>query len=193
MCIFEGTCMYLTRIRGRCRDKKGLAQVRLVALDVDGILTDGMKYYISQEKIIRSFHARDGLGVYLLVKAGIHVTLISNDKDSQIIKRAEDLCIDDVYLGVNNKAETLRTLKLKLGFEREEVLYMGDDLWDVPAFYEAKYAVTVPEAPLLVKKHANWVTENRGGHGAVREVADIILENHKFDSFAILDLAINQD
>lgn len=160
---------------------KKLQQISLVVFDVDGILTDGLKYYSSKGVEYKTFHAGDGLGIYMLIRANIHVVLISNDRDKIMKRRSKDIGVDHVYTGIANKAKILASLMRKWKLSRNQILYMGDDLWDLPAFEISGIKVTVPDAPDIILERADWIAKARGGHGAVREVADKILTAKKID------------
>lgn len=152
-----------------------LSTIRLIAMDVDGVLTDGSKQYDTHGQMSMNFDARDGLGIWLLIKAGMQVAFITNSSSDIVKARANDLGVSTVYSGVEEKGEKLRDLQGRFRIGRKETLYIGDDLWDVSAFQEASVRVAMPESPRYIKKAANWITQKPGGHGAVREVADAVL------------------
>lgn len=164
-----------------------LLQIRLVVLDVDGVLTDGVKYYNGEGLASLSFHTRDGLGIYMLHRAGFKLAFITNGQSNIVRARAVDLGITDLLEGVQDKRSALRQLKERLEIKTEETLYMGDDLWDLAAFEEASIRITVADAPLRVRRAADWVTQNSGGRGAVREVADVLLKARRIDVLTLLD------
>lgn len=150
-------------------------QIKLLILDVDGVLTDGRLYYNAQGEEIKSFHARDGLGIKCLQSMGIEVAVISGRKDRCVEHRVAALGITHYYAGVHDKAAALADLLLKTGFSLAETAMMGDDWIDLPILRQVGLAMTVPEASLLLKKNAHYVTTAMGGHGAVREVCEFIL------------------
>lgn len=168
------------------REWNKLTQLRLVVLDVDGVLTDGSKHYNQHGIAGLTFHVRDGLGIYLLQGAGLMVAWVTNDRNGIIQCRAKDLGVSELLQGVDDKSAAVRHLKSSFGFTTDETLYMGDDLWDLPAFEEAAVRVAVADASLRVRAAANWITSAKGGGGAVREVADAILNAMNIDSAHLL-------
>lgn len=150
--------------------------IKLFILDVDGILTTGAFYYGSQGFEMRGFHIHDGLGIKLLQKINISIAVISGKKSEAVERRVTELDIQHVYLGNDNKLPAYEELKQKLGLMDEEIVYMGDDLPDLPLLRRAGFAVTVPQAPEIVKQHADYITQAKGGKGAVREVCNLIIE-----------------
>jgi 3-deoxy-D-manno-octulosonate 8-phosphate phosphatase (KDO 8-P phosphatase) len=151
--------------------------VRLLVLDVDGVLTSGVIYYSNDDQIqFKGFHVHDGLGIKLLQKAGIHVAVISAKKSQSVSRRLSDLGVEHVYLGYEDKLAPFEELKKKLGLTDKDIAYMGDDLPDLPLLRRVNLAITVPQAPEIIKKHVSFVTANKAGKGAVREVCELILE-----------------
>jgi 3-deoxy-D-manno-octulosonate 8-phosphate phosphatase (KDO 8-P phosphatase) len=170
----------------KCRGAN-LAKIKLVALDVDGVLTNGIKYYDAAGLAGLSFNARDGLGIYLLLRAGIKVSLVTNGRSDIVKARAVDLGISELLEGVEDKGLAMRRLREKYAAKKIETLYVGDDLWDLAAFEQVGISVAVPEAPEPVLKAADWITKNRGGRGAVREVADAILAAKGIEQNSLLN------
>lgn len=152
-----------------------LRRIRAFAMDVDGVLTDGGMYYGPHGEGMRRFHVRDGMGLRLLREAGVALALISGERTDIIVRRAEKLRIEHVYMGVEDKAEALADFLRKARVAPEETAYMGDDVNDVAPMRSAALAFTVPGAPSAVRKAAHRVTRLRGGEGAVREVCDLLL------------------
>ena len=165
---------------------KSLLDLKLIALDVDGVLTDGRYYYSNKGLAFRSYSSRDGTGIHMLIKSGLTVALISTNNAIDTKIRARDLGINHVYLGVEQKDVIIRDLRKRLNIEKKHTLFMGDDVWDIPAFLESGIAVTVPEASKLVKRYANWVTKSPGGNGAVREIVDEILRIKRVNPLDLL-------
>lgn len=158
-------------------------QIRLLALDVDGILTSGLIYYGNDEISIRSFHIHDGLGIRLLQKSGLIVAIITAKSSAAVIKRAQELNIEHVYLGQERKLVALEDLKNKLQIAEHEIAYMGDDLPDLAILRRVGLAITVPNAPALIKENVDIVTTRNGGDGAVREICEYILKTQgRYDS-----------
>ncbi len=151
------------------------ARVRLLVLDVDGVLTDGRIVYDSRGRQIQAFHVHDGLGLKLLDMAGVYVAIISSRRSKALAIRAEELNIRFVYQGVSDKISVYRTMAGDLGVTESETAYVGDDWVDIKMLRRVGLAVVVPDSPEPVKDYAHYVTERSGGAGAVREVCDLIL------------------
>ena len=161
------------------------ARVRILALDVDGILTDGQLYFDNRGNEMKSFSTRDGLGIRLLSEQGIETALITA-RTSEIVKnRAANLKIQHVYQGSNNKLAAFHDLLAATGFTPDQVCYAGDDWLDLPILERAGLAVTVADGDPVVKNRVHWVTERRGGRGAVREICDLVLAAQGLDDAAL--------
>lgn len=150
-------------------------RVRLLALDVDGVLTDGRLIYGSEGETLKQFHVRDGLGLRLLREAGVELAVISARSGPALEARIRDLEIQHFFPASENKAELLSGLAGDLGIPTEAVAFVGDDLLDQAALGMAGLALSVADAHTLLRQRVHYVTRARGGHGAVREVADLIL------------------
>lgn len=153
-----------------------LRRVRLLALDVDGVLTDGRLYFQADGIEIKAFHTQDGHGLKLLKRAGLQVAIITGRDSPMVSQRAAALGISHVYQGCEDKLATLRSLCQRLNLDIEQAAYCGDDLPDLAAIKRAGIGITVPNAPSYMGAHADWVTERQGGHGAVREICDTLLD-----------------
>ncbi len=157
--------------------RERLAKLKLVATDIDGTLTDARLYYFPETKEpLKAFNVRDGLGFLLAKKAGLRVAVISGLESSSARRRMAKLGLEDVFLGVENKAEIMRKLKEKYGLSTEEVAFIGDDLQDLPAFSESGLKVAVADAHPAVRERADLVLKSRGGEGAFREFIERVLE-----------------
>jgi 3-deoxy-D-manno-octulosonate 8-phosphate phosphatase (KDO 8-P phosphatase) len=152
-----------------------LKRVRALVLDVDGVLTDGGMYYGPQGEGLKRFNVKDGLGLRLIGEAGIVIALISGENSEIVRRRAEKLKIDDVFVGVEDKLQTLKTFLVVKKLSLEDVAYVGDDLNDLPVLKAVGLPIAVADAVAQVKKAARWVTSRRGGDAAVREVCDALL------------------
>ena len=152
------------------------AKIRLACFDVDGTLTDGGLYYAGDGIESKRFHVQDGLGLRLLEDHGVTVALITARHGEVTARRAADLKLSHVHVGVADKAATLRALREQLGLRRDEVAHMGDDLPDLPALAEAGFAVAPANAHPWVAERVHWVTPARGGGGAARALCDLILQ-----------------
>ncbi|MFC3283576.1 KdsC family phosphatase [Litchfieldella rifensis] len=151
-------------------------QIRLLALDVDGVLSDGRLYFQADGVEIKAFHTQDGHGLKLLRQAGLEVALITGRDSPMVSRRAADLGINHVHQGSDDKLDVLRQLCARLDLQFEQVAYCGDDLPDLAAIKRAGLGISVPNAPAYIRAHADWTTERQGGHGAVREICDALLE-----------------
>lgn len=153
-----------------------IKDIKLVIVDVDGVLTDGSINIDSNGIETKAFHVLDGTGVSYLHRAGLQTAIISGRNSKAVIHRAEELGIKDVYQGVKNKLDAYEDVLKKYSFRDEEVCYVGDDLIDLPILYRVGFPVAVANAAPIVKQHALYVTRASGGRGAVREVAEKILK-----------------
>ncbi|MDX1655028.1 MAG: 3-deoxy-manno-octulosonate-8-phosphatase KdsC [Candidatus Competibacteraceae bacterium] len=152
------------------------ARIRLLVLDVDGVLTDGRLYFGNNGEELKAFHIRDGHGIKMLQRHGVEVAVISGRHAPATQRRMSDLGVGHILLGVDNKAAALQALLQQLDLTPEEAAFVGDDLIDLPALIRVGLAVAVADADAFVALHAHWRTHSRGGHGAVREVCELILE-----------------
>ncbi|MGC3872039.1 KdsC family phosphatase [Halomonas sp. GXIMD04776] len=149
--------------------------IRLLALDVDGVMTDGRLYFQADGQETKSFSTQDGLGIKLLRQAGIDVAIITGRRSPMVDQRAEALGIEHVMQGRDDKLEALQSLLSELNMDLRQTAYCGDDLPDLSAIKRAGLGISVPNAPLYIRECADWVTEHAGGHGAVREICDNLL------------------
>ena len=151
------------------------ARVQAIVFDVDGVLTRGDLIY-GPDGELKIFDVQDGHGFHLAREAGLKLALLSGRSGEALRKRAEDLKVDLLCEGVVRKGEGLRDLMAKLRVKASETCYVGDDLVDLPALREAGFPVAVANAVPEVKERVAWVTERRGGDGAVREVIEFVLK-----------------
>ncbi len=151
------------------------ADVRLLALDVDGVLTDGKLYFGATGEAMKSFSTLDGLGIKLLQRSGIDVVIITARQSSIVKQRAAELDIDGVLQGREDKCQALREQLAERQLSAQQAAYVGDDLPDLAAIIAAGLGVATANASPAVREHADWVTTANGGNGAVREVAELIL------------------
>jgi 3-deoxy-D-manno-octulosonate 8-phosphate phosphatase (KDO 8-P phosphatase) len=149
--------------------------VRLMAFDVDGVLTDGVLYVTDGGEEIKAFHTLDGLGMKLLQSAGVAVALITGRQSRLVARRAAELGVTHLFQGVDDKLAVLDGLRAQLGIAMPACGYMGDDLPDLPLLTRCGLAATVPEAPEAVRTRAHYVSRRPAGRGAVREVCELIL------------------
>ncbi len=149
-----------------------LRAVRLLSLDVDGVLTDGGLYYDDDGRQMRKFNVKDGLGIKRAMEAGVAVAVISASTTPSIGHRGATLGITHVFTGVEEKLETLKTVCRDLGIGLEAVAHMGDDLNDLPVLAAVGCPLTVADAVDEVREAALHITGRSGGKGAVREICD---------------------
>ncbi|AAO90289.1 3-deoxy-manno-octulosonate-8-phosphatase KdsC [Coxiella burnetii] len=150
-------------------------RIKLLILDVDGVLTDGRLIYSSRGEILKVFHVHDGLGIKQLLKAGIEVAIISSRKSKAVSRRAAELGIRHVFQGQPDKRIAFKKLLSQLKLDEKQVAYVGDDLPDLPIMQQVGLAIAVTNALPAVQQQAHWKTRKEGGQGAVREVCDFIL------------------
>lgn len=156
---------------------KKAQNIRMLILDVDGVLTNGTIVYTDAGEEYKCFNTQDGLGIRLLVQEGIRVALITGRDSKAVSRRAEDLGLDDLYQGISDKVAAFRDLQKKTEISPEQVCFVGDDLVDLPLLTQVGFAVAVANAVEEVKQHADYVTTSLGGRGAVREVCELILKS----------------
>ena len=152
------------------------ARIRLLVLDVDGVLTDGRLYFDSQGNEMKAFYTQDGLGLKAVQQAGITLALISGRTSRMVADRASALGIEHVYQGRSEKLSAYLDLQARTGCSDEQTCFIGDDWIDLPVLTRAGLAVTVPEAVPAVLARAHWVTTRSGGLGAVRELCELLLD-----------------
>lgn len=155
----------ITRARG----------VRLLAMDVDGVLSDGRLYFSAAGDELKAFNILDGQGIKLLQRAGITTALITGRHSPLTARRAADLGIVHLYQGREDKLQALQQLAQQLHLKLSDCAYIGDDLPDLAAVSAAGLGVSVPNGYWRVRQAAHWCTSTGGGHGAVRELSDLIL------------------
>ncbi|MDD5319968.1 MAG: 3-deoxy-manno-octulosonate-8-phosphatase KdsC [Methylococcales bacterium] len=151
-------------------------KLKLLILDIDGVLTDGKLFFDNQGNEYKSFHARDGHGIKLLRQTGVEVAVISGRKSNSVALRMRNLGIEYVYQGQENKQAAFDEIIKKTGILPEQAAHVGDDLLDLPIMIRVGLAIAVNDANFAVKQRAHWCTTLPGGHGAVREVCDFIMQ-----------------
>jgi YrbI family 3-deoxy-D-manno-octulosonate 8-phosphate phosphatase len=152
-----------------------LRRLRMVILDVDGVLTDGGMYYSERGEALKKFNTKDGQGIRRLHEAGIRTALVTGETTAIVTHRAAKLQIEDVYQGATDKLSIVKALLEKHGIRPEEACYVGDDLGDLEAMTCVGVAVAVADAAPAIRRIAHFMTRRRGGEGAVREVCELIL------------------
>lgn len=165
----------LIRARLQAENRRRAHGVRLLVLDCDGTLTDAGMYYSAEGELLKKFNTRDGKGLELVRAAGVQVALITGEQSAAVAARARKLKIDDCFLNVQDKLSALTELARKHGLRLDEVAYMGDDVNDLPCLGAVGFSCCPQDAIDSVKAVAGFVSNRRGGDGAVREVADFIV------------------
>ena len=151
--------------------------VRIAIFDVDGVLSDGGLHYAETGDAMKTFDVRDGMGMKLLQDAGVELAIITSRRAGSVRERAADLGIRHIQQGVADKYSAFEALLAGLGLTPEQSAFLGDDLVDLPVLKRCGFAVTVADAPVLLKRHADYVTRANGGRGAAREFCELILHN----------------
>ena len=149
--------------------------IKLLILDVDGILTSGQLFYNENGQQTKSFNVKDGLGIQLLIKNNINVAIITGMKSKIVLNRAHDLGINHIFQNQMDKSVALKKLLNYLNLTSKQVACMGDDLPDLTLFSKVGLSIAVNDAHPFIKKYAKWITKKDGGKGAVREVCDNLL------------------
>lgn len=153
-----------------------MKNIKLIVLDVDGVLTDGSLYIGSNQVEYKQFNTQDGMGITLAHYAGLKTAIITGRKSEAVAKRAKELKINYVYQGISNKLEVLSELLIELRLKADEICYMGDDINDLPILKTAGISFAPDNAVGLVKESVDIVTKQSGGNGAVREMVEAILQ-----------------
>jgi len=156
--------------------KEKLKKIKLLILDVDGVMTDGSIMMDDEGRESKSFNVLDGHGLKMLQRYGIKVAILTGRRSKVVEYRAKDLGIEDVYQGALNKKEVFEKILLKNKLSADEVAFLGDDIVDIPVLKRVGFSAAVADAVDIVKKSVNYVTKKVGGHGAVREVCEMILQ-----------------
>ncbi|MBU0485781.1 MAG: HAD hydrolase family protein [Proteobacteria bacterium] len=152
------------------------SKIKLLLLDVDGVLTDGSLYFTPEGTEMKAFSSKDGLGLRLVQKAGVEIGLITARTSEAVRCRAENLGLTHVYQGESNKIAVYEKLLTELSLTPEEVAFVGDDWLDLPLLIRVGFAATVADAVPEVLAVVHYVAKNPGGRGAVREICDLIVE-----------------
>jgi 3-deoxy-D-manno-octulosonate 8-phosphate phosphatase (KDO 8-P phosphatase) len=159
------------------------AAIKILILDVDGVLTDGSLTYGADGEVTKTFNVLDGLGIELLQKTGVAVAIISARKSPVVVRRAADLKIAHVYQGTHDKRIAFAEVLALTGLSAAQCGYIGDDVIDLPLLRQVGFAVAVPSGHPEVQHRVHYVTRANGGRGAVREVCDLIMRaQHTIDA-----------
>jgi len=151
------------------------SKIRLLILDVDGVLTDGKLYFDHAGNEMKAFNTRDGLGMKALQRCGIEIAVITGRKSEAVTHRMNQLDIQYVYQDQEDKLSAFLQLLEITGLDAQQICFAGDDWIDLPVLLRAGLAVSVADAEERVKEQAHWITSRNGGDGAVREICNLIL------------------
>lgn len=150
--------------------------IRLLVLDVDGVMTDGKIIMNDMGREVKNFDVKDGHGIKILMRCGIDVILLTGRRSAVVEHRAKDIGIEEVYQGIYNKLEKFEEILQNKSFNYENIAFVGDDIVDIPLLKRVGFAVAVADATEDVKECVDYITKKAGGDGAVREVCELILQ-----------------
>ena len=156
--------------------KKLLEKITTLIFDIDGVLTDGSVLVTSDGEMLRKMNTRDGLALKLAIDAGLNVCIISGGSNEGVRKRLYSLGLKDVILGAHDKIKNLKTLMASLNVEREEIMYMGDDIPDIPVMAVVGLPCCPQDAVPEVKAVSEYISHINGGQGAARDIVEQILK-----------------
>lgn len=156
--------------------KTRFKNIKLLVLDVDGVMTNGGLTIGDDGQEYKTFHAHDGLGMKLLKASGVELAIITGRTSNVVKKRAESTGVAHFYQGAEDKLAAFNDLVQKSGLQASQCAFMGDDVVDLPPMLKCGLALAVPDSPALVLTHAHYITKKAGGHGAVREVCELLMQ-----------------
>ena len=151
-------------------------KIKVLVLDVDGVLTDGRMIYGTYGDELKNFNVNDGLGIMLMKRAGVKCVILTAKGSRVVRKRAKELKVDKVYRDLHYKIEALDKIKKKFKVDNNEICFIGDDVIDIPVLKRIGLAIAPPNAMKEVKAVVHFITKKSGGYGAVREVCDFLLK-----------------
>ena len=154
-----------------------LKEIKLVISDVDGVLTDGGIYFSSEGESLKKFNVKDGMGVELLHENNIKVILLTRENSEIVKKRGEKINVDKTILGIMNKKEELEKIKIEFSIEKECIAYIGDDLNDLEIMSSVGFSATPHDGHKQIKNVSDYICNSKGGEGAFRELAELIIDN----------------
>jgi 3-deoxy-D-manno-octulosonate 8-phosphate phosphatase (KDO 8-P phosphatase) len=153
-----------------------LKKIKMLILDVDGVMTDGRIIMDDEGHELKNFDVRDGHGLKMVQRYGIKVAILTGRKSEVVSHRANDLDIEEIYQGALNKKKVFKEILMKNKLTASDTAFMGDDIVDIPVLRQVGFSIGVADAVDEVKKYVDFVTKSKGGHGAVREVCEMILQ-----------------
>jgi len=157
-------------IKSKCK------KIKLVLTDVDGVLTDGGRYYSEKGEIVKRFHVRDGMGINILLRNGIKTAIVTKENSKIVKKWAKEMNISKTYSGIKNKEKELEKICKYYKILPNEIAFIGDDVNDIELMKKVGFSVTPSDGILQAKKIANYICKSSGGNGALREMIDVILK-----------------
>ena len=156
--------------------KEKVKKIRLIGTDIDGVWTDGTMYYSPNGDFMKAFSTYDGMAVQIIKDAGFDIVIMTGENSEMVKKRAEKLNIDKVYLGEKEKLKRLKYICSRFEYELDEVAYIGDDINDFEIMPKVGFSWTPNDGIKKIKDISDYVCTAKGGHGAFREVSDLILK-----------------
>ncbi len=153
------------------------SKIKLLILDVDGVLTDNRLYYSNDGNELKTFYTRDGHGMVMLRKSGVDMAIITGRESQLVAKRAQDLKIAHLYQGVPDKLPSFQNLMDKLDISSDQVAYIGDDILDLPILMRVGLSITPADGEDEVKSRVDYVSPHRGGNGVVREICEMLMKS----------------
>ena len=153
-----------------------MKKIKLLLMDVDGVLTDGRLYYTEEGEVVKVFNVHDGLGIKRIQREGIRTGVISGRESEALRSRLEELGIEEIFMGRRDKDSILEDIAGRLSLEYDSIAFIGDDLVDIPVLKKVGFPVCVCGSPPEVRRVCVYETMRRGGEGALRELADLIIE-----------------
>ena len=156
---------------------KKLKKIKLLLLDVDGVLTDGSIYYNDEGQETKPFNVKDGFGMKMLMSAGIELGIVTGRRSKALAHRCRDLGIDLIFDGISDKSSVLDEIQQRTENSAENIAFVGDDIPDLALMRRIGVSIAVADAHEKVREYADWVTSAPGGAGAVREVCEAILKS----------------
>lgn len=154
---------------------KRAAGIKLLILDVDGVMTDGGLYFDNQGEEYKAFNSLDGHGMKMLQQSGVTVAVLTGRKSQLVVHRMHDLGVKNLYQGHADKLPVYEDILQNLGFAANEIAYAGDDVVDLPVMLKAELAIAPANGHHLARQYAHWVTPRRGGYGAVRDICELLI------------------
>ena len=151
-------------------------KIKLIAFDVDGVMTDGTLYLADDGQEYKGFNSLDGHGLKMLKGTGVELAIITGRSSRVVENRAKNLGITLIHQGAHDKLAVYESLCRELHLQYEDTAFMGDDVVDLPVMRRAGLAIAVPAAPELVKAHSHYITTRAAGHGAVREACELLMQ-----------------